>query len=50
MKTSHLNSVSLKAANCEGGAVSSGYFLVQTCKSFHQRVEATIANNGGHID
>ena len=50
IKTSHLNLVSLKTATCEGGAFSSGHVLVQTCKSFHQHVEAAIAKNGGHID
>ena len=50
IKTSHLNLVSLKATICKGGAVFSGDVLVQTCKSFHQCVEATIAKNVGHID
>ena len=43
IKTSHLNSVSLKAAICEGGTVSSGHVLVQTYISFCQCVEANIA-------
>lgn len=49
-KTSHPNLESLKAAIHKEWDALSHDFLVQSCKSFRRRVEAVIANSGGHIE
>ena len=49
-KTSHHNLESLKAAIKTEWANMSDRFVVDSCKSFRRRIEAVIANNGGHIE
>jgi len=49
-KTPHPNLESLKTAIKNEWANMSDTFLIDACKSFRRRIEAVIANNGGHIE